>query len=146
MSLLIAATQLATILTGLNAPIFLTHAGDGSNRLFIEEQAGIIRVVKPNAAIATVFLDVRPKVLSGGERGLLGLAFHPLYFFNGRFFIYYTRVPDGSVVISEFSVSRDPDVADPLEKILLTIPHQQFANHNGGMLAFGPGGYLFAGV
>jgi glucose/arabinose dehydrogenase len=141
-----AATRLEPVATGLTSPVFVTHADDRSNRLFVVEQAGTIRVLQAGASSATLFLDVRAKVLSGGERGLLGLAFHPLYESNGRFFIYYTRVPDGAIVIAEYGTSANPNVANPDERILLVIPHPLFANHNGGMLAFGPGGYLFIGV
>jgi Glucose / Sorbosone dehydrogenase len=144
-STLSAAIQLVPVAAASN-PTFVAHAGDGSNRLFILEQEGVVRVLQPGAATATVFLDIRAKVLSGGERGLLGIAFHPLFARIGRFFVYYTRVGDGAIVIAEYRVSRDANTADPAETVLLTIPHPVNANHNGGMLAFGPGGYLFAGV
>jgi len=141
-----AAIKLVPIVTGLSSPVFVTHAGDSSHRLFIVEQQGTIRVFHPGASTAPVFLDVREKVLAGGERGLLGLAFHPLYFVNGRVFVYYTRRPDGAIVVAEYQVTADPDVASPTEKVLLTIPHPVNGNHNGGMLSFGPGGYLYIGV
>src|SRR5262249_971589 len=123
--------------------------GDGSNRLFIIEQAGIIKVLQPGTSTPTIFLDIRSKILSGGERGLLGLAFHPQYASNGRFFLYYTRTGDGTIVIAEYRVSSNPNVANTAETILLTIPHPTNANHNGGMLAFGPESptrFLYAGV
>lgn len=138
--------EVTPFLSGLQNPTFLTRAGDGSNRLFITEQAGRVRVRQPGGSTTSLFLDVRPRVFSGGERGLLGLAFHPLYSANGRFFIYYTRPIDGAIVVAEYGVSADPDVANPAETVLLTIPHPTFGNHNGGMLAFGPGGYLYVGV
>jgi hypothetical protein len=141
----LAETRLVPILTGVPSPTFVGHAGDGSNRLFVLEQAGIVDVVQPTGGLS-VFLDIRTKVLSGGERGLLGLAFHPLYSANGRFFVYYTRAGDGALTIAEYAVSRNPNVADPNETILLQIAHPINANHNGGMLAFGPGGYLYIGV
>jgi len=134
------------LLSGLTNPTFLTHAGDGSQRLFITEQAGVVRIRQPGGSSTSVFLDLRPRVFAGGERGLLGLAFHPLYSSNGRFFVYYTRGGDGAIVVAEYHVSADPNVADSPERVLLTIPHPNFRNHNGGMLAFGPGGYLFIGV
>lgn len=140
------AIELKTVLSGLTNPLYVTHAGDGSGRLFVAEQAGRLRVRQPGAAATTMFLDVSGRVLSGGERGLLGLAFHPLYRTNGRFFIYYTRRPDGAIVIAEYTVSNDRDVAGVAERVLLTIPHAENSNHNGGMLAFGPGGYLYIGV
>jgi glucose/arabinose dehydrogenase len=143
---LLAATNLVPVLTGLLNPVFVAHAGDGSKRLFVVEQDGTIRVWHAGAAATSLFLDVRDRVLSGGERGLLGLAFHPLYRVNGRFFVYYTRNPDGTIVIAEYHVTSDRDVASRDERVLLTIPHPVNANHNGGMLTFGPGGYLFIGV
>src|SRR5215813_13552181 len=111
------AVQLQSIITGLTSPVYVTSAHDGSNHLFILEQAGRIRVAQPGASTSTVFLDIVNKVLSGGERGLLGLAFHPQYSINGRFFVYYTRQTDGALTISEFHVSTDPNVANPNSEI-----------------------------
>jgi glucose/arabinose dehydrogenase len=142
----LAEVKLVQVISGLSNPVFVVHAGDGSRRLFIVEQEGTIRVRHADASIASIFLDVRDRVLAGGERGLLGLAFHPLYRTNGRFFIYYTRKPDGTIVVAEYHRTSDPDVASRTENTLLTIPHPTNANHNGGMLAFGPGGYLYVGV
>ncbi len=129
--------QLEPVLTaGLDRPLYVTHAHDGSNRLFIVEQPGRIKVLQPGATSAATFLDITSLVLSGGERGLLGLAFHPQFPTNGRFFVDYTRRPDGATVVAEYGVSSsDPNVADPRETVLLTIP-QPFENHNGGMIAF----------
>ena len=141
-----AAVQLAPLLTGLASPVFVTHAGDGSNRLFAVEQGGVIRVAQPNASTSSVFLDIRAKVTAGGEQGLLGLAFHPRHAENGRLFVYYTRSGDGAIVIAEYRVSANRDVAAADETMLLTIPHPVNTNHNGGMLAFGPDGYLYVGV
>jgi len=144
---LLAAIQLTPVVSsGLSNPTFVGHAGDGTDRLFIEEQGGVIRVLQPGAFLPTVFLDIRTKVVSGGEQGLLGLAFHPQYASNGRFFVYYTRPPDGTLVIAEYRVSSDPNIANTAETIILTIPHPTNTNHNGGMLAFGPDGYLYVGV
>ena len=87
-----AAVQLVPVVaTGLSSPLFVTHGGDGSNRLFIVERGGIVRVLQPGASTPTVFLDLRSKLVSGDEQGLLGLAFHPPYASNGRLFVYYTR-------------------------------------------------------
>jgi len=143
-----AAVQLVTVVSsGITSPTFVGNAGDGTNRLFIVEQPGTIRVLQPGSSSPTLFLDIRSKVVSGGEQGLLGLAFHPLYATNGRFFVYYTRAADGTLVIAEYKVSAtNKDVADPTEKEILTIPHPTNANHNGGMLAFGPDGFLYIGV
>ncbi len=143
----LAAIQLTPVVSsGLSSPLYVGHAGDGSNRLFIVQQGGIIRVLQPGSSTPTDFLDIHTKVVAGGERGLLGLAFHPQYASNGRFFVYYTRTGDGALVIAEYHVSADPDLAEPAETVLLTIPHPTNTNHNGGMLAFGPDGYLYIGV
>ena len=135
------ALTLSPILThGLRQPVFLGHAGD--HRLFILEQAGRIRIVQNKTLLPTPFLDVSGRVALGGEMGLLGLAFHPDFQNNGRFFINYSREPDGATVLAEFQVSPQSNQALPHEKILLVIP-QPYGNHNGGMLAFGPDGYLY---
>jgi glucose/arabinose dehydrogenase len=145
-TLLFAQIQITPVISGLSSPVFVGHAGDGSNRLFIVEQGGTIRVLQPGSGTATVFLNITAKVVSGGERGLLGLAFHPQYVSNGRFFVYYTRAGDGALVIAEYKASANPNLANTTEKVLLTIPHSTQANHNGGMLAFGPDHLLYIGV
>ena len=141
-----AAIGLQTVAGGLVNPLYVTSAGDGSGRLFIVEQAGRIRILAAGAIQATPFLDMRTRVRSGGETGLLGLAFHPDYRNNGRFFVNYTRNgPTGlETVIAEFSVSgSNANLAVvQSERILLTFS-QPFTNHNGGMLAFGPDGFLY---
>jgi glucose/arabinose dehydrogenase len=128
-------------------PAGIANAGDGSGRLFIVEQGGVIRIVGANGAVAaTPFLDISSRIAFGGERGLLGLAFHPRYAANGRFFVDYTRASDGATVIAEYRATADAELADPAsERILLIIP-QPAPNHNGGMLAFGPDGYLYIGM
>lgn len=140
--------QLIKVASGLDSPVYITHSRDASGRLFIIEQAGRIMVL-PQGASATLtipFLDIKAKIVSGGEQGLLGMAFHPQYTINRRFFVNYTRTADGATVISEFKVSAsDPNVAEMDERILLTIP-QPFANHNGGMIEFGPDGFLYIGM
>ena len=142
----VAAIELTPVASGLSSPTFIANAGDGSNRLFIVEQAGTIRVLQPGSSTPTLFLDIHTKVVAGGEQGLLGLVFHPQFTTNGRFFVYYTRAGDGTLVIAEYRVSTNPNVADPTETVLLTIPHPINTNHNGGMLAFGPDHYLYIGV
>ena len=130
----------------LNSPVYLTSAMDGSNRLFIIEQPGRIRLLAPGAQTATLFLDITNRVQAGGERGLLGLAFHPQFENNRRFFVNYTRQPDGATVIAEYRASAsNPNTADSNESVLLTIA-QPFANHNGGMIEFGPDGLLYIGM
>ncbi|HSB78276.1 MAG TPA: PQQ-dependent sugar dehydrogenase [Candidatus Methylomirabilis sp.] len=142
----VAALELQPVLAGLSNPLYLTSARDGTNRLFIVEQPGRIRVLQPGETTPTVFLDISAKVLSGGEQGLLGLAFHPHYAINRRFFVNYTRQTDGATVIAEYRASpSDPNVADPQEAALLVIP-QPFANHNGGMVEFGPDRFLYVGM
>jgi glucose/arabinose dehydrogenase len=143
---LLAAIQLVPVVSGLSSPLFVGHAGDQTNRLFIVERAGIIKVLQPGASTPTVFLDIRSKIVAGGEQGLLGLAFHPQYEGNGRFFVFYTQAASGTLVIAEYHVSANPDIASPAETVLLTIPHPTNTNHNGGMLAFGPDHYLYIGV
>src|SRR4029453_6577614 len=133
------------VTTGLSSPLYVTNAHDGSGRLFIIEQAGRIRVLQPGSTAPAVFLDIRSKILAGGERGLLGLAFHPRFPSDRRFFVNYTRTGDGATVVSEYRVSAsDPNVADPVEAIILVIP-QPYANHNGGMIEFGPDRLLYIG-
>ena len=140
-----AAIELVSVLEGLTNPLYVTNARDGSNRLFIVEQDGRIQVLQPGAAAPTVFLDIRSKVLSGGERGLLGLAFHPQLTSNRRFFVNYTRLPDGATVVAEYRVSvSNQNVAEANESLLLSI-QQPFASHNGGMIEFGPDGFLYIG-
>lgn len=132
---------LSPILThGLHQPVFIGHAGD--HRLFILEQPGRIRILERRTLLSPPFLDISGRVAFGGERGLLGLAFHPDFRNNGRFFVNYSRNPDGATILAEFQVSPHPNQALPHEKILLVIP-QPYGNHNGGMLAFGPDGYLY---
>src|SRR5262249_42033558 len=94
--------ELQPVLSGLSSPVFVTSAGDGPARLFIAEQPGRIKVLQPGADTPTLFLDVTGKVAFGGEQGLLGLAFHPQFATNGRFFVDYTRRPDGATVIAEY--------------------------------------------
>src|SRR6185436_11558505 len=137
--------SLQRVTGGLSAPLGIVSAGDG--RLFIVQQRGTIVIWDGARILPTPFLDVRNLVSFGSERGLLGLAFHPQYAANGRFFIHYTA-PNGDVTIARYSVSAtDRDRADAASgAVLLTIPHSQFANHNGGQLQFGPDGYLYAGI
>jgi glucose/arabinose dehydrogenase len=142
-----SAAQLDLVVSGLSSPLYVTHSRDGTGRLFIVEQDGVIKVLKPGTAAPTVFLDISGRVLSGGERGLLGLAFHPQFTTNRRFFVNYTRRPDGATQIVEYRASiANPDLADPLSERLLLEVAQPFANHNGGMVEFGPDGFLYIGL
>jgi glucose/arabinose dehydrogenase len=146
--------QIRQVTGGLNQPVGVTHAGDGSGRLFIVEQTGRIRIWRASDAtlLATPFLDLSGIVgpcasaTDCGERGLLGLAFHPDYPTNGLFYVYYTQISGGDVAIARYSVSANPNVANTSGTVLLTIEHSSATNHNGGQLAFGPDGFLYAGV
>ncbi|MBI5931991.1 MAG: PQQ-dependent sugar dehydrogenase [Chloroflexi bacterium] len=132
---------------GLIRPLFVTAAPDDPSRLFIVDQPGEIYIAQEGTLLETPFLDISPIANdNGNEQGLLGLAFHPDYAENGYFFVNYTA-QDGSTVVARYSVSADdPNVADPdSEKIVIWID-QPFPNHNGGMLAFGPDGYLYIGM
>ncbi|MEA2164704.1 MAG: hypothetical protein QOK37_2831 [Thermoanaerobaculia bacterium] len=136
---------LQQLVSGLNQPVALTHAGD--TRLFITQQIGTVVIYDALGLRTTPFLDLRSVVLSGGERGLLSVAFHPHYRENGLFFVYYTN-RSGDIVVARYKVSAsDPNIADPNSgTILLTISHPTYANHNGGQLQFGPDGYLYIGT
>jgi glucose/arabinose dehydrogenase len=131
---------------GLNRPVHIVHAGDGSGRLFVVEQIGRIRIVVDGALLATPFLDIQQRVSCCGERGLLSVAFPPDYASQGRFYVNYTDVT-GDTVVARYGLTGDPDVADPdSEEIVLSVI-QPYANHNGGQLAFGPkDGYLYIGM
>ena len=118
---------------------------DGSGRLFVIEKAGRIRILENDQLLETPFLDITDRVGSNGnEQGLLGLAFHPAYQENGRFFVNYTDTR-GDTVIARFQVSDDPNVVDPNSEVPLFGYDQPFANHNGGAMVFGPDGYLYIG-
>ncbi|MGX7668832.1 PQQ-dependent sugar dehydrogenase [Flavobacterium pedocola] len=136
---------LQSFATGFASPVEITHCGD--SRLFIVEQDGLIKILNANGSTnATPFLNITTLTNQGGERGLLGLAFHPNYAANGFFYINYTRVSDGATIIARYSVNPgDPNLANPTGTILLTIA-QPFVNHNGGTLKFGPDGYLYIGM
>ena len=143
--------------SGLAAPVEIAHANDSSGRLLVLEQAGRVRVIRNGQLLSTPFLNLTPAnggpVIANGEQGLLGIAFHPAYASNGRFFVYYTRArtgdPNGSdIVVARYQrSSANADVADPASaSIVLVIPHPTHSNHNGGKLAFGPDGYLYVAV
>lgn len=138
--------RLTQVLSGLEQPVYVTNAHDGSGRLFIVEQPGRIKALPSGSSMPSIYLDISSRLISGGERGLLGLAFHPQFATNGRFFVNYTRQPDGATVIAEYHQSAgNTGMADTSETVLLTIA-QPFANHNGGMITFGPDGLLYIGM
>jgi glucose/arabinose dehydrogenase len=130
--------------------LFLTHAGDGTNRIFVVQQRGLIRVFPNDSTIssAPTFLNLTNKVSSSGnERGLLGLAFHPNYSSNRYFYVNYTRQSDGATIVSRFTTQAgDPNKADSLSELVLLTITQPFTNHNGGMIMFGQDGYLYIGM
>lgn len=132
------------VVDSLESPVDLQP--DGSGRLFIIEQPGRIRILQGDQLIDQPYLDIVDRVRSSGnEQGLLGLAFHPQYAQNGRFFVNYTD-SGGDNVISRFQVSDDANIADPESEVRLVTVSDPFPNHNGGVLAFGPDGYLYAGM
>ena len=134
-----AGVRLVPVASGFNQPLFVTGPGTGSNRLFVVEKPGRIRVVKQGKLLATPFLDITHVVNDeANERGLLGLAFHPDYETNGQFYVDYNDA-NGDIVIARYTVSENnPDRASASGDVILTIPHREAENHNGGMLAFGP--------
>ena len=134
---------LEPVVTGTSRPVSIAHAGD--QRLFIVQQSGRIMVWDGTRLLPDPFLDVTSRITSTGERGLLGLAFHPRYAENGFFYVNYTDL-QGDTVIARYRVSSDPNRADTASaKTLLTVD-QPFPNHNGGQLQFGPDGYLYIGL
>jgi glucose/arabinose dehydrogenase len=134
------------VASGFTRPVQVTHAGDGSGRLFVVEQTGYIRIIQNGAVLSTPFLNVSDRVTCCGEQGLLGLAFHPNYQSNGDFYINYTRNGDGATIIARYRVSANPNVADPNSATTLLTISQPYANHNGGQVMFGPDGYLYIGM
>jgi glucose/arabinose dehydrogenase len=137
---------LVEVARGLSRPLFVTHAGDGSGRLFVVEQGGAIRVLEAGGVRREPFLDARPLLdESGGERGLLGLAFAPDYERSGQLFVSHTAAGP-STRVTRLKVSADPNRADLASaRVVLEIPDPA-SNHNGGMIAFGPDGYLWYGT
>jgi glucose/arabinose dehydrogenase len=138
---------LQTFASGFSSPVAIESAGDA--RLFVVQRGGAIRILNANGTInATNFLTLTSATISsGGERGLLGLAFHPNYATNGYFYVNYTRTGDGATVIARYSVSStNPNVADASSALVLLTIAQPFSNHNGGSLVFGPDGFLYIGM
>lgn len=134
------------VVSGFNQPVVMAFPNDGTNRFFIAEQEGTIYLVEDGAIQATPFLDIFELVgADAREQGLLGLVFHPNYAENGYFYVNYTD-NNGDTVISRFQVSDDPFFADPGSQMILLQIEQPATNHNGGWLAFGPDGYLYAGT
>lgn len=138
--------DIQTFATGFTNPVEIAHP-NGDSRLFIVEQGGKIKIVNTDGTTnSTPFLTLSPSILSiGGERGLLGLTFHPNYVSNGYFFVNYTNTL-GNTVIARYSVSANPNLADTSSGTIIFIVNQPFPNHNGGSIKFGPDGYLYIGM
>jgi glucose/arabinose dehydrogenase len=134
---------LTPIVSGLEQPIFVTAAPGDSERLFVLEQIGRIRIVQNGEVVAEPLLDLTELTEAGGERGLLGLAFHPAYQENGYFFVNYTD-GNGDTQVVRYQASHN--VADPNSAKAILSVKQPHSNHNGGMIAFGPDGYLYIGM
>lgn len=139
-----AELRLQQVAAGLASPVFLT-APTEDERLFVIEQAGRVRIIEGGSLLEAPFLDIVSRVRSGGERGLLGLAFHPRYASNGFFYLNYTD-RNGDTRVERHTVSNDRNRADPASALLILAVAQPFGNHNGGMIAFGPDGMLYIGM
>jgi glucose/arabinose dehydrogenase len=135
---------LQLVIEGLSSPLYLT-APPGDARLFVVEQGGRIRIIENGQLLPTPFLDLGGRISSGGERGLLSMAFHPDYATNGFFYVDYTD-PNGDTRVERYRVSADPRVADATSATLILAVDQPFANHNGGLLKFGVDGMLYIGM
>jgi glucose/arabinose dehydrogenase len=137
---------LTPFVSGLSTPVDFQTPDDGSGRIFIVQQSGTIRIISGGSLLPTPFLDISSRInFDGAEQGLLGLAFHPSYSQNKRFYLNYDRLSGGQIqtVIAEYQLTADPNAADPAsERILLTV-NQPFTNHKGGQMAFGPDGFLY---
>jgi glucose/arabinose dehydrogenase len=133
--------------SGFDNPVLITNAGDGSGRLFVVEQTGYVRNLKSGPGGTPIFLDIHTRTQCCGERGLLGLAFHPRFASNGKLYVNYTRASDGATIIDEYRVASNPNNVDEsaTRRQILAIS-QPYSNHNGGGIAFGPDGYLYIGM
>jgi glucose/arabinose dehydrogenase len=138
------ALRLVEVASGLQSPVHLTAPASDA-RLFIVEQPGRIRIVENGQLLPTPFLDIAAKVSSGGERGLLSVAFHPRYAQNGFLYVNYTDRA-GDTRIERYRVSANRNVADPASASLVLHVRQPYGNHNGGLVAFGPDGMLYIGM
>jgi glucose/arabinose dehydrogenase len=139
-----AGIALQPVATGLEAPLYLA-APPGDGRLFVVEQPGRIRVIRDGRLLPRPFLDISAKVGYGGERGLLGLAFHPRYAVNGRFYVDYTD-RHGDTRVERYAATPSADTADPSSAHPVLFVAQPYANHNGGDVLFGPDGMLYVGM
>jgi glucose/arabinose dehydrogenase len=133
------------VATGLHLPLYVADAGDVADRLYIVEQTGRIMVIEGGAVRPTPFLDISDLITSGGERGLLSVAFAPDYAQSGRFFVDYTNL-DGDTVIERFARAADGTTADLASGTVILTITQPASNHNGGLVLFGPDGMLYVGM
>src|SRR5207248_3873999 len=128
-----------------SSPVYVTAPPGDASRLFVVEQGGRIRLIRAGHTLIRPFLDIAGDVESGGERGLLSMAFPPDYARSGLFYVYFTD-HTGDIRIQQLRRSRDPDMADPsYRRDVIRVPHRSAPNHNGGQLQFGPDGMLYAG-
>jgi len=141
----VSGLRLALVTDALSRPVHVTAPPGDVDRLFVVEQAGRIRILEAGVLLASPFLDITNSVSCCGERGLLSLAFDPAYAANGRFYVYYTD-QSGDTRVVRFRLGPDPNLADPASEELVLSVGQPYANHNGGLVAFGPDGYLYVGL
>jgi glucose/arabinose dehydrogenase len=133
-----------TVVSGLSSPVSVTNAGDGSGRLFVDEQAGVVRIVRSGHLLATPYLDISSRVTSGGEQGLLSIAFHPHFARHPKVYVAYTR-SDGDLVVASFKASsaHANQISPSTQRRILLVAHHGATNHNGGQIFFGNDGYLY---
>ncbi|MFH2036959.1 MAG: PQQ-dependent sugar dehydrogenase [Candidatus Zixiibacteriota bacterium] len=135
------------VASNLQNPVFVTSPVADERLFIVEQTSGLIKILKTGSILPTPFLDISGKISTGGERGLLGLAFHPQFAINGYFYVNYSRSGDGATVIARYSVSANPDLADAGSELIILTISQPYSNHNGGMIAFSPAdGYLYIGM
>jgi len=139
-----AGLRLVEAASGFDQPVYVT-APAGDPRLFVVEQTGKIRIVSGGAVLPNPFLDISAKITAGGERGLLSMAFHPNYAQNGWFYVDYTDT-GGDTRVERYRVSANVNVADPASGQTVLTVDQPYSNHNGGLIKFGPDGYLYVAL
>jgi glucose/arabinose dehydrogenase len=138
---------LEPVADGFSQPLYLTSPPGDDHRLFVVERGGLIKIVKDGHVLPTPFLDLSAAVrTTGGEQGLLSVAFHPRYASNGYLYVDYTDAAAGATQVVRYSVSANPDIADPGSAVPILSVDQPYENHNGGLLTFGPDGMLYVGL
>jgi glucose/arabinose dehydrogenase len=142
-----AALRAQLVVGGFTKPLYLTQSPGDTSRLFVVEQGGLIWAVRNGTKLFPPFLNIQSLVAFGPEQGLLSMAFHPNYANNGQFFVDYTDYPSGNIQVVRYTVSANPDVADAgSAQPIITVPHSATDSHNGGLVTFGPDGFLYIGV